>query len=215
MTDGFSHLDLEDLGKVRDRLRGKFMSAADRSAYALGILIDWDTEALGRCLSIWQETCARWHSNAKRETSMFGAGNTQSSGLSSIKYMSVLLWALTQTGESPVASIEMSDGPLGDIEILFHNWPNECCCFMGVYHHFHDLQAQRGVLARYDLDGPPMHYRFLRAMAYYLARPRVEAALGKRVDYEDLYLIFKGMDLIGIDTDYAPAAPAALVGVAG
>jgi hypothetical protein len=177
---------------------------ADRHAGALGgSRLFWDEQAFKQAMAHWKNEVVEWSLRARSEIEAEGLPPDDFRDLSFIKYLSVLLWAMTQAGVEPIQAVEVGAVVPKKLCDLLEAYPNEYFSFMTVFGMFHDLEYQRDITSRYDLMRPPMHYRYMRAMTHYLARWRPELGSHSPVRYEDLYLILKTFDLTAMVTDYS------------
>ncbi|RLC55327.1 MAG: hypothetical protein DRI30_07755, partial [Chloroflexi bacterium] len=165
----------------------------------------WNQDELNFCIKHFQSKCTSYLSDLLN-------GDP-----SHIKILGHLLYSLTQLERTD----RRSEGiiSVGLQGLVFHRervqnpekakefakiieiCANETLMFMAVYFEFCNVQRSRDVQKRFDLNQAPMHQRYLRAMIEYL-RPNSNEKLGYLKTSFDFYLIFKSMDLYGVDTPY-------------
>ena len=80
------------------------------------------------------------------------------------------------------------------LRVHFH----EFACFTAVYNMFVSAQRQRREPLRFDYTRPPASARFTRSMVDYLREWGEGPLSGDRTPF-DIYMIFKSMDLYGVE----------------
>ncbi len=166
------------------------------------IEIFWNSQHLSDAFNQWQSKMAEWlifYSNLQDTQSQTCAPDAD---LSHIKSVGVLLYCLTQTEHQPIEAVLVSGILPGDLKNLIEAYPNEYFCFLCMYHIFNFQQHDRNIEARYDFANPPLHFRYLRSMVYYLRGTNIQGESAPRTA-EDFYMIFKTMDLFGLKENYS------------
>lgn len=164
---------------------------------------EWDDDVLDQCIGQFREGCIDYYSDI-----LDGAP-------SQLKYLGYLLYCLTQLEEENGdrnCSVYIVDFQFHEdirpslkrpeeAEEVICSFGNELLMFMAVFHILNQMQSVRSERKRYDVENPPMHYRFLRAVIDYL-RPHSVEKLNYTKTPLDFYMILKTMDLFGVDCNY-------------
>jgi hypothetical protein len=154
---------------------------------------------LDHCLRFFQRECLKYW-NA------FGIDEP-----SHLKVFGHLLYSLTQlrdekTGDRLVFCAVADPGGEKTRETLveadfFRVHFHEVACFNTVYEMLLSAQLRRKEPLRFDPKAPPANKRFTRSMVDYIRQWDTGPLKGDRSPF-DFYMVFKAMDLYGVDTQY-------------
>lgn len=162
----------------------------------------FDEDALEVCAEDWQENVFQWSMTYKQEFANANGSDAEDETISHIKYAGALLCALTQCENDPVEAVLVKGILPTRQRDLIVAYPNEYVMFMAVYWLFNEQQYQRGEPMLYDIGNAPMNPRYSRAMVHYLRMGRNGYSSTIRTP-ADFYMIFKSMDLYGVECDYS------------
>lgn len=162
----------------------------------------FDESALYSCAEEWQEEIFAWEKSYREDFTAATGKDSSGETLSHIKYAGVLLRAFTQCGHEGIIAASVNGILPEKVKDAVEAYPNEFLVFSAVYWLFHEQQCQRGdATLLYDPEYPPMNTRYMRAMVHYLSSGGdSQTSTGCR--NSDLYLIFKTMDLYGVNASY-------------
>jgi hypothetical protein len=182
--------------------RNLFKAIVDKFAHENGnVKLFWDDAKLKEAFSDWQLCVGEWLTKFKADMVSTGAADTDSLELSHIKSMGALLDCLTQRGFEPIKAARVDGILTNNLRRMVVAYPNEYYNFIGCLLIFNFQQREREIASRYDLDKPPLHFRYVRSMIAYLRQYYSEKDVYPR-DETDFYMIFKTMDLYGLEEDY-------------
>lgn len=158
-----------------------------------------NASAFEYCLTYFQRECPKYW------------GELGVAEPSHLKIFGHLLYSLTQlrdptTGDrivfcgvvDPAGAKAADDFEDSDfLRVHFH----EFACFTLVYEMLTSAQRRRKEALRFDPVRPPTNKRFTRSMIDYLRQWDTGPLIGDRIPF-DFYMVFKAMDLYGVDASY-------------
>lgn len=202
MPERLRHLSFIELLNNVAYFRQVFRDIVDETAQKIGgTRLFWDEDALRDAFSEWKAAYAEWLLSFHGEMSRSGVSDPADLQLSHIKSMGLLLETLTQFGHEPIRAANVEGVLPEQLKLLVEGFPNETFCFLGCYFIFCFQQGERDAERTFDPTNPPMHFRFLRSMVAYLRQAQSEYG-GTPHSKDDFYMLFKAMDLFGMNEDY-------------
>ncbi|WP_425071308.1 hypothetical protein [Sagittula sp. S175] len=152
-------------------------------------------EGLAEAVSKFQSTCKNYWTKLGVESP------------SHLKIFGSLLHSLTQArgcnGQRPVfwGVLPSAKDTVDAKNHILVDYFHEYCSFIVVYEMLCSTQRQRREPLKFDPLKPPSNPRFTRSMVDYLREWPAEPLKGDRTPY-DFYMVFKAMDLYGVETNY-------------